>query len=474
MANTDPLWTKQSVIDYLSGENKKITSGIIKDLINSNEERKNRQQLMYMEYKGDLLPIHNKVAKEGRPNNKMENDFRGEIVDQKTGFSFGNPITYSFDNEPYKEKDIKKNTDSLKNFVKYNKLNLLDLRTAKYASICSSSSRLLYIDDQKEIKVMHINPWECIFIKDQSIDEVVYAIRYYLMTAVEGDTKREYYRVEWYDNQNIYYYNEIEKNRYEPDAENPSEAHNFKKVPLLEFPNNEERKGDFEKVRKLIDAYDFIESFNVDEIEGFRNAYLVIKGATIDAEFMRKLQDLGGMELDKDDEAYFLVKNINDQFVENSLKRLKNDIYRFAKAVDMSDEKFSGSAQTGESRKWKLKALADDAIIKERTFEEASQQMFAVCETVWSITGISLKASDIDLQFKQNLPIDLLYHAEVTGKLKGNVSEKTRLELLPFIEDAEAELEQMEQENEPYTRFDASEPPDNSNLPIPETNEDEE
>ncbi len=440
------IWSERSIIDWLQNKKKEITSGMFRDLIDENGENHQRMKDLYKEYLGPGVEIMKKKAVAGRPNNQIPNDFRGEIVDQKVGFSWGNPVSYTVDKEKYNDTD----RDALKDFTKRNSLAGLDTRTAKRSSICGSASRLLYTDTEKNHRIMNVEPWETVFIYDQSLtDEVVYALRYWTMEQVAEGVRRDYIRLEWYDQDTVYYFNEADGGLFEPDAEKPQEPHGFKKVPLIEFPNKEERLSDFEKVGRMIDAYDLIVSFNTDEIEAFRNAYLIFVGnVDVDDEYIQSMKKSGGTALPEGATAEFLTKDINDEFNENILNRLEGNIYRFSKTVNMSDEKFSGDSQSGESRKWKLKSLSDDALIKERAFQESSQRMFSVLEDLWKLAGVKIEAMDVEAQYTQNMPIDLEYHADTTSKLKGNVSEKTRLSLLPFVEDPDEELKQLDKEAE--------------------------
>jgi SPP1 family phage portal protein len=316
---------------------------------------------------------------------------------------------------------------------------------------------------------MHVDPWESIFIRDQTIDEIVYAMIYYTMQSVDesGDVDNEFIRVEWYDSEKIYYYNETKDHTFEPDPKKPFEPHNFKAVPLIEFPNKEERQGDFEKVRSLINSYDLIQSNNIDELEAFRKAYLIFHNVDITADFLNKMRDTGALDLPEDGKIEWLTKQVNGEFTESVLQRIKGDIYRFAKAVDMSDEKFSGDAQSGESRKWKLKTLSDDAILKEREFKNACRRMFDVVKTYLNLFNLKFEGRFVDLQFTPNLPADLQYHAEVTTKLYGKVSEETRLSLLPFVDDPIEEMQKMDEESTPAKDFNA----ELANLGIDTTNQ---
>ena len=440
--------SKKTILSLLREHKSDLTSEIINDIIDGNEANRTRQIHLYSQYKGKVK-IEEKTAVEGRPNNKLPNDFRGEIVDQKTGYSFGNPINYNVVTIGGEEetKEVKTLEKFLLELKRENNLASLDTQTAKYSSICGSSARLLYINDKKKIKIMHIDPWETIFIIDRSLDEVIYGIRYYKMSAVlDGRLDKEYYRVEWYDATTVKYFNETSKGKYMLDEKKPSQLHGFKIVPLIEFPNKEERLGDFEMVGALIDAYDEIESYNQDELQAFRNSYLVFQNMTIDEAFIKKMRELGGIELPENATVDWLIKELNENFSKMHLKMLENNIYRFAKAVNMSDENFSGAGQSGESRKWKMKALADDGILKEREFEKAVRNMFGVISTVWNLFDANFHKELLEIQFTNNIPADLLYHADVTQKLTGLVSDSTRLSLLPFVDDASLEMEKMANE----------------------------
>lgn len=58
-------------------------------------------------------------------------------------------------------------------------------------------------------------------------------------------------------------------------------------------------------------------------------------------------------------------------------------------------------------------------------------------ETVWR---------DIDIIISRNLPVDNLDNAELVNKLRGIVSDKTLISQLAFIQDAQEELEILQEE----------------------------
>ncbi|NWO06746.1 MAG: phage portal protein, partial [Alteromonadaceae bacterium] len=56
--------------------------------------------------------------------------------------------------------------------------------------------------------------------------------------------------------------------------------------------------------------------------------------------------------------------------------------------------------------------------------------------------------SEMDITFTPNLPKSMKDNVEVVNLLAGTVSEKTRLGLLDFIDDPDAELERLQQEED--------------------------
>lgn len=476
MAN---IWTVNALKNWLTKEENKqdaITSQMIRDLIAEDAPRSRKKQQMYNRYKGEDLPIESKTSKAHRPNNQLAHDFRGEIIDQKVGYSFGQPVTYKFDKSDMEDAEAEKALTFIDNFLYINSMADSDIQCSKYFSVCGDAARLLYIDKtaERNIRVLNLRPWEVIIVRDAILDQVVFAMRYWKMEEVVDGKRREYHTIEWYDDSYVYYYDEVRKGSYELQDK---EAHGFKQVPIIDFPNKHEKLGDFEKVESLIDMYDYIQSFNGDELEAFRNAYLVFKNQKVTKEYMDKVAETGGITLNADGEAAWLIKDLKPEFVEKFLIRLKSDIYRFAKAVDMSDEKFSGQGQTGESRKWKLKSLADDGIMKEGSFRKASQDMFRAIGEISKFISVDI-VNRIELVFTENLPQDLKYQAETTQILKGNVSEITRLSQLSFVEDPEAELDVMREEREENmefmeSQFNSNNPDDESQNQDPNQNKNE-
>lgn len=435
-----------------------VTSEVIQKILDWHEPHRKKMLELYNRWRGEGLPIQSRqLPNPEKPNNKIPNDYRGYIINQIVGYLFGQPISYSLDTRKYDEAKAKENQECISRFTILNAIDDLDSETGKLMSICGYAARLLYIDKDGEERAMNIFPWEAVFIENGG--EITHAIRYY--TVKDIISGQEHKKVEWYDSKNVTFLIEKE-GEYVPDLneekvdENGTKRHLFDYVPLIRFQNNDEEQGDFEKVEELIDAYNKIVSDAVNEIETFAHAYMKFKGVEgVDKETIDNAKQTGGFEVPADGDVDFITKNINDTFVENTKKTLNENIHKFSASVDMSDEKFSGGAQTGESRKWKLVALENKAGTKARKFSKGLREQFKVLCSSWKTKGFDIDHLDIFWEFKRNIPIDLAYVADFASRMKGIHSDHTLLSQIPYIDDVAYEKELMRQEKEDMIDLDS-------------------
>ena len=317
------------------------------------------------------------------------------------------------------------------------------METGKYQAVCGVAYRVCYISDGEEA-VMNIKPWEVIPFEENG--SMKYAIRYYNTYDANGN---EITKVDFYDNK---YVSEYVYKRNANRNESPLKLvnryeHLFNYCPVISVPNNEDHIGDFEKTMTLVEAYNRLVSDTQNEIEEFRQAYMIFDNdAEIDKETIIQARQTGAFTLPEGSKAYFLTKDINPDFIQLQKEMLEENIYKFSQSVNMTDESFSGGTQTGESRKWKILDLENKAIVKERKFEKALREQFKVLCSSWNVRGKDLKYWDVHFQFSRAIPKDLSYLADVVTKLKGIVSDRTLISLMPFVDDVDFEFEQREEE----------------------------
>jgi len=430
-------------VQRLNGE---VTTQIIKDLIHDHAPERERMIERYERYKGTIagVPVlRRQFEDKNKINNKLNNDFFSEIVDIKVGYMAGEPITYQLVEDALNRD---RNQEVISNFKERNNISDLDAETVKMAAICGQAGRLCYINRDGLESIMNVPPWECIFITDMSINEPQYAMRYYKITYSWNEAKpKERWRVEWYDDKKVKYFIQTDTGQFIEDKDEPEREHPFNEVPLIGFPNNEEHLGDADKVLNLVDGYDYTLSDVNSEIEQFRLAYMAFYGYEPDEETLEYAKRTGAFGLDTDGKIEFITKDMQDTVVENHLNRIENNIYRFSKTPNFTDEAFAGS-QSGEARKYKMLPFENKCTTTERKFSAALRQMFKVLSGAWAKKGININYTDVRMTFTRNFPLDLKFEAEVQQLLKGLVSEPTRLSLFSGVDDVDAEIKKMEAE----------------------------
>lgn len=360
-------------------------------------------------------------------NHRINNDFFSEIVDFKTGYFAGNPIAYSYsdteeamddtgdvgDTESEQEKARDAASKAITDFVTRSNMFDVDMECTKFASICGYAGRLFYIDPDGAERVMVIPPNECIVLsKTLDITQPTYGVRYYTTKDIKDN---DIIKAEYYDGVNIYYaeggsVSSLTITDKQPDL--------FGCCPLQGIPNNREMQGDAEKVLALIDAYDRAISDNSNEADAFANAYMVFENINIDDKEMEKAQKSGAIKFDSYDgkgKVYFLTKVINDSFIEHHLDRLEENIYRFSKTPNLSDEAF-GTA-SGISLKFKLTGLETKCGMFEAKMISAGVYMFQLLAKAWAKKQLKIDPLQCVMSFKRNFPLDLLSEAQAVQAL---------------------------------------------------------
>ena len=457
------MQTTEEIIKAVNSDNLAVTSLMLRDLIETHLTGEGKRiKDLWKRYTLEDVPIyHHQVANYVKVNEKLAHDFYADIVDTKTGY-MGNQVTTSVNRESYK-------TDNIVNETEYSKdrLFLHDWNNRVYsedknseqvrnASAVGVGYRLLYVPaGLNEVKMMNLNPWEVIYIYDQSLDEAIAAVRYWFVDVKDiGGKLSKTTVVEWYDKEYITYYISDDFKDFHIDLTKGFEGiqpHLFNGVPIIPFENNGLRRAEPEKVLSLIDAYDLIMSATTSEIEQFRMAYMFVKGAglEIDNKFMKQVEQTGTFGLESDGEIGFINKELAIEGVKVILDEIRKNIYQFSKSVDMSKD-FGGDMRVIG---WQVTLLnmENSSVITERKFRKALRLQYILLTDYWrEFQSVDINPYVIDFTFTRNFPRDIFAEAETLNLLLTAVSKETAYAQMSFIDDPEAEIAKMEEETDPF------------------------
>jgi SPP1 family phage portal protein len=431
-----------------------INYDLVKEVISAHGTLNTRTLDRYGRYQQSLgsVPVltrtfESEAAK--KINNKLANDFFGEIIDTKVGYLFGLPVTVNYDKGVGGYKTA---VDTIEEFKKVNSFDDFNAEVGKFAAMCGYDAGLCYIDADGQERIMRVDPWEAIILSTTEITEPQFGIRYFKT---------------WDDKERVEVYDATQKYVFLDGYLSETVDHLFDYCPLFGIPNNAELQGDGDKVISLIDGYDRSLSDMNSEIEQFRNAYLKFIGYEPDEDVIAGMIKTGALFIPSSSDGEdigWLVKDLQPAYVDSHLDRVEANITRFAKHVNFTDA-FGGGQVTGPAMKYKLFALETKSKYFERKHEAAMLYMFKVLGSAWAKKSIPFDYKALDLVYTRNIPVNIVDEANAATTLAGITSKRTALSTISVVKDVDEELDLIAQEREEMINLDDPSLTGNNNNP---------
>ncbi|BEO91145.1 phage portal protein [Fusobacterium nucleatum] len=392
----------------------------------------------YYSGKHEILSKADRTA--DKKDTKLINNYPEYITTIATAYFLGKPIAYALQDDK-----LKKDFEKLSEYLATEEEQQENFEHASNLSVFGKSYELWYMDVDKSIGNIVVDPRDCFILRDNTVKKnIIAAVRWDKAKTKEN---KLLYTLEVYDDKTVTVYEYLNDNDKKeiPTVKGESKLHGFNQVPIIEFLNNKRANGDFKNVISLIDGYNEATSTAIDDMKDFTDAYLVLinMGGT-DSEAIKEMNKNKVMLINEQGDAKWLIKQVNDSYAQNNKNRLNQDIHKFSMIPDMQDKEFSGNS-SGVALGYKLLALEQLAAQKEMYFKKAINQRL---ELMIDFHNLKIKATDIQKVFTRNVPKNLVEAADTAQKLQGIVSHETILSTLPFIEDAKGELEKIKAEED--------------------------
>ena len=224
-----------------------------------------------------------------------------------------------------------------------------------------------------------------------------------------------------------------------------SYRHGFEEVPFIPFYNNNIHTDDLKNIKPLIDVYDKVFSGFINDLEDVQELIFVLSGygGTGLNGFLQDLKKYKAIRLDDDDTGHPGVSTLNIEIpieARNSvLEATRKAIFEQGQGFDPQPENFGN--QSGEALKFMYSLLEMKAGLTETEFQLGFARLIrAVCKyhhieckkiiQTWTRTCIK---NDTET-------------AQICRDSVGIISRKTILKNHPFVEDADDEMNQLEDE----------------------------
>ena len=222
--------------------------------------------------------------------------------------------------------------------------------------------------------------------------------------------------------------------------------HNFKAVPFIAFPNNNSLTNDFNMIKAMVDAYDKTYSGFVDDLEDIQEIIFVLtnyEGQDL-KEFLSDMKYYKAIKVSSDDATdksgvSTLSIEIPVDARDKLLDLTRKSIFDMGQGIDPQQQGFDHTS--GEAMKFLYSLLELKAGLLETEFRLGFGELIrAICKykgfepkqiiQTWTRTSIRNDAELVDM----------------CNKSVGVISNKTILKNHPFVENAEDEEKQLEDE----------------------------
>ena len=378
------------------------------------------RERLYDYYRG-TQSVNKGEAVRGRPNNLLRIPFPRYITEVHTGYFLGMPPTFSFA-KPEAGSAFSTLAHSLQ-------LPHLLYDIGRDLSICGAGFALVWLD-RTGLRAVRCDPLHCFTLRSATAESApLGTVRLY--QDAEGQTcgvlhqPNRLHRFLW-DGSRVRFLS--------------SEENLPGRLTLIPFSNNCEGCGDFEPVTGLVDAYNLLLSGAMDDMQSVANAFLALYGMQgTTQEDINEANRNRILSLSEGGRAEFVVKNLNHEALSQLEHNLRRSILQLSMTPDLSDESFAGNA-SGVALQYKLWGIEQIRAAKERSFTEGLHRLLAAFTAGLSLLGTPVDLSAAEITFYKNLPENRKEQVELLLSLSDLLSKRTMLEQLPWVKDADAEL----------------------------------
>ena len=372
---------KTNVLDVLK-TTKKVHDTNVKDI-----------ETLYDYYKGKF-DIYNRVKSQRKDiNNKIVENHCKEIVDFKTAYVVGDPITYSTDNSA----DI---VAQLNGYCRMENKQTKDYELVEWQNICGTAYRMInpkdeFQENESPFTITTVDPRRCFVIYSSGIMGEPMACVYYTVK-----TKPERKTTYWiYTHERCFV---VEDDKITEDMQR-----GFWDFPIVEYPKNSARIGAFEPVIDLINAINLLDSNRMDGVEQFIQSLLVLVNCRLPEDFTTTdVQQSGLIELVSNAENKADIKLLAEQLDQTQTQTLKEDFLTAIRTICcMPTKNSSGYGDNGLAVVYRdgwtaaeTACKSDKAVITASEYDSL-KVMNAICATT---VGLEIPLWDVRVDFTRN------------------------------------------------------------------------
>ena len=397
---------------------------------------------------GDLKEVKN------LPNNRIVDNQYARMVNQKVNYSFAKPFSLDTKNKDY--------TKMLRKI--FNSRWDITLKNIAEDSFNGGIGWLyVYYNQAGELNFKRFESYEIRPLwQDSEHTRLDAVLRLYEVVLYDGNSPSIQEHVEVYTKEGKYNYLlksgilTPEEVPFEPYLTVGNESFTWSEIPIIPFKRNSKEQPLIKSVKSLQDGINLMHSTFANNLEEDpRNSIMVLvnyDGENL-GEFRQKLATYGAVKVVNTDErpggdVRTLSVDVNCENYKAVVDIFKKALIENAQGYDAKDDRMSGNPN-----RMNIMSMYSDIDIDATGIE--SEFRASMEHLLWFI-NVHLKNAgqgdysheDIRIIFNRNVLMNNSELIDQCQKSEGQISRKTILSKHPFVEDVDAELEQLKKEQQ--------------------------
>ena len=328
------------------------------------------------------------------------------------GYFLGTPIQYIHSGYTGNKELL----DELNRFIQYEDKATVDNALGEYQSICGTAYRIIYRDgepaDDVPFEDRVLNPSSTFVVYENNISEnAILGVTYY--NVYDNDGMFVGYKIYAYTRFGMYELLTDDTKVASVDKIQAFHEYKVEELPIIEYPNNLWRIGDWELVMDVMNAINDLQSGRLDDIDQIIQSLIVFINADIDSNTYDEMREKGVVMLKNMTGNQSSVQTITSTLDQSGMnlfsKELEDLLYTLIGIPNRNSR--SGGGDTGQAVELR-DGWADLEIIarnKENMFKKSERKTLKVILEMFNLNKTSkLNLLDIDIKFNRNKTNNLL------------------------------------------------------------------
>ena len=314
--------------------------------------------------------------------------------------------------------DKKTQIDELNRCVAYEDKATTDYQIGQYQSITGTAYRVLYTDgelaDEVPFEEKALNPATTFIVYENSIAEKpVIGVTYFNLLDEKGNPVAKKFQV--YSENGLWIITTNDLSGVVNSSANVEFLpYSIGGIPIIEYPNNMWRIGDWELSLSLMDAINELQSGRLDDIDQMVQSLLVFINADIDTDMYNEMREAGVVLLKNKTDNKSSVETISNPLEQDGIATFSAELERLLYAmigIPDRNNRSGGGGDTGQAVELR-DGWADLEIVarnKELMFKKSEKQTLRIILNIMRNTlAFDLSLMDIDIKFTRNKSNNLL------------------------------------------------------------------